>query len=132
MQVSWLYVKESSESPGEAAVSGLFRILPEFADTDIFRQIYNTAGYGCTFNFQLSTFQLFTLDFSLSYNIRNSGKTHYPACAGCKKPLRLIFALLANFHGVMRFFRVPKYFFHKNFEALAQSRKHFLKTHGKT
>ena len=41
--------------------------------------------------------------------IRNSEKTHYPACAGCKKPLRLIFALLANFHGVMRFFRVPKY-----------------------
>ncbi|GEM_PF-5904810 len=31
----------------------------------------------------------------------------WSACAGCKKPLRLIFALLANFHGVMRFFRVP-------------------------
>jgi|GEM_PF-3922924 len=30
--------------------------------------------------------------------LRNSEKTHYPACAGCKKPLRLIFALLVNFH----------------------------------
>ena len=39
--------------------------------------------------------------------LRNSEKTHCPACAGCKKSLRLIFALLANFHGVMRFFRVP-------------------------
>ncbi len=43
-------------------------------------------------------------------DVRNSEKTHYPACAGCKKPLRLIFALLANFHGVMRFFRVPKHY----------------------
>ncbi len=39
--------------------------------------------------------------------IRNSEKTHYPACAGCKKPLRLIFALLCEFSWGNAFFPGP-------------------------
>ena len=44
---------------------------------------------------------------SVSASVRNSEKTHYPACAGCKKPLRLIFALLCEFSWGNAFFPGP-------------------------